>query len=354
MEKINHNKIIIAREYRKIKQSKLLEILNKKYSIKITQSDLSRIEKGYKVNISQELITAISEILDFPPTFFYMEGDIIDVKLSLFRKRQKLKSSDISFILGSVNIFVDICNLLLNDTKELNIDVPYFPIEKYKNPEQIARALRIHWNIPQGPIMNLTEIMEDNGIIINYIDPNSKYFDGCSYTKYGLYFVFINPNMPGDRQRFTLAHELGHIIMRNSSSPIKESENEANRFAAEFLMPEIEIGYNLKKIDLEKACYLKPYWKVSIAAIIRRALTLKYINQARYKSLCSYMAQKGYNTKEPFDIPKEIPTLFKEIIDIYRKEDNLSYDKIAQMTHIPKIELLKFYNPQMNKIARVS
>ena len=66
------------------------------------------------------------------------------------------------------------------------------------------------------------------------------------------------------------------------------------------------------------------------------------------------MAQKGYNTKEPFDIPKEIPTLFKEIIDIYRKEDNLSYDKIAQMTHIPKIELLKFYNPQMNKIARVS
>ena len=71
MEKINHNKIIIAREYRKIKQSKLLEILNKKYSIKITQSDLSRIEKGYKVNISQELITAISEILDFPPTFFY-------------------------------------------------------------------------------------------------------------------------------------------------------------------------------------------------------------------------------------------------------------------------------------------
>ena len=48
----------------------------------------------------------------------------------------------------------------------------------------------------------------------------------------------INSRVPTDRKRMTLAHELGHIVMH--SEPIhlsKQSEEEAMRFAAEFLMP---------------------------------------------------------------------------------------------------------------------
>ena len=48
----------------------------------------------------------------------------------------------------------------------------------------------------------------------------------------------MNSDMPGDRHRFNLAHELGHALMHRHSTG--ECESEANRFAAEFLMPKEE------------------------------------------------------------------------------------------------------------------
>lgn len=352
-QEINYCKIIIAREYNKLTQSQFLKELNDRFSIKLSQSELSKIERGERKAISEELLDAFCEVLKFPKSYFYTEGEIIDVKLSLFRKRKRLTKKIQSYILGTVNVFDDACRFLLDSSKELNIDVPLMPLDKYDSPQEIARALRIYWRVPSGPINNLTNLLEDKGIIINLIDAETDNFDGYSHSKNGLYYITLNNNMPGDRLRFTLAHELGHMIMRNEALPHDIAEKTSNQFAAEFLMPETEILYKLKNISIEKAIYLKPYWKVSIAAIIRRAYDLNVINKSRYYSLNSYLSKLGYKKNEPVIIEKEIPTLFKEIIQAYIEDDEFTIEQIATKANLTKSVLMNIHRPERNKLSVV-
>ena len=63
-------------------------------------------------------------------------------------------------------------------------------------------------------------------------------------------------------------------------------EGEADRFAAEFLMPEREIRSDLRPpLTIARLAALKPYWKVSMAALARRAWNVGTIDQNRYRRL---------------------------------------------------------------------
>lgn len=100
--------------------------------------------------------------------------------------------------------------------------------------------------------------MEDTGL------------SGLSYKVAGLPpLIFINKNQPVDRYRFTLAHELGHLVMHRAPTPTMEDE--ANAFAAELLMPASDIYNDLRNISIEKAAALKPFWRTSMAALFYRA-----------------------------------------------------------------------------------
>lgn len=355
MEKdFNYNKLIIAREYNKYTQNQLLTELNDKYSIKLLQSELSKIEKGERKTISEELLSAIAEILDFPQSYFFLTGEVIDVKLSLFRKRQKLTKKMQSYILGTINIIADACKNLIDDTRCMNINVPYFSLEKYKQATEIARTLRLYWNVPQGPIENLTNLLEDNGIIVNFINVDDDKFDGYSYTDNDIHVIVVNSSLSGDRLRYTLAHELGHTIMKNEYLPYKEAEDTANEFASEFLMPEHSIRPSLKNINYEKAYYLKSYWKVSMASLFRRAKDLNIINHNRYVALNCYMSQLGYRKKEPNPITKEFPTLFKEVLLSYQEDDNLTFEDIAEKACLSKKVLLDISNYNLGRLTLIS
>ena len=350
----NFNKLIIAREYNRLTQNQLLSELKERFSIKLLQSELCKIEKGERKTISENLLQAISEILDFPTSYFYLDGTVIDVKLSLFRKRQKLSEKIQSHILGTINVIADACKNLADDTRSMNINVPFFSLEKYKKPEEIARTLRLYWNVPQGPIENLTNLLEDNGIIINFIKVDDDKFDGYSYTDNDLHVIVVNSALSGDRLRYTLAHELGHTIMKNEYLPHKEAEDTANSFASEFLMPEHTIKPSLRNINYEKAYYLKSYWKVSMASLFRRAKDLGVINQNRYVTLNCYMSQLGYRKTEPNPITKEYPSLFKEILLSYQEDDNYTIEEIAEKACLSRKVLLDISNYNLGRLTLIN
>jgi predicted HD phosphohydrolase len=52
-----------------------------------------------------------------------------------------------------------------------------------------------------------------------------------------------NDKMPEGRIRFTLIHELGHIILKHGESPSEEQEKEADFFSSHFLTPRMAIHY---------------------------------------------------------------------------------------------------------------
>jgi Zn-dependent peptidase ImmA (M78 family) len=101
-------------------------------------------------------------------------------------------------------------------------------------------------------------------------------------------------------------------------------EEEANRFAAEFLMPAHDIELYLDDLSLPKLAALKIQWRVSMAALLKRAQTLATITQTQARNLWIQLSRYKQREPEELDIPIETPHLYQEIIDVYRHE--LGYD----------------------------
>ena len=112
--------------------------------------------------------------------------------------------------------------------------------------------------------------------------------------------------------RLTLAHELGHLVMHEH--PTEDMEREADRFAAEFLMPEQDVALELYPMSLERAAALKTRWRVSMAALIRRARDLGKLTTWQYKNLFVQLGRLGYRTNEPNPIAFEEPEFVNTII----------------------------------------
>lgn len=117
----------------------------------------------------------------------------------------------------------------------------------------MARALRKHWNVPRGPIMNVIELLERNNIIIQYFDFESDRLDGFFMPlPHGVVSIALNSNaaFSPDRQWHSCIHELAHCVLAHYESfPDEDCEKEAERFTAEFLAPEADV-----LADLQNRC----------------------------------------------------------------------------------------------------
>jgi len=174
-------------------------------------------------------------------------------------------------------------------------EIPVWDVEIEGSPKMCAQFLRKYWKLPRGRVENISLLVEKYGAII--LPLNLKDMDGFSmYTTNGIPLIFINKNLPPDRYRLTVTHELGHIIMHLSFliPEDRDKEKEAFLFAAEFLMPEHEIVDQLVKLNLSKLSSLKSYWKVSMASLIMRAKTLGTMTENQLRYLWQQLGSNGY------------------------------------------------------------
>lgn len=349
---IEYEKVILAREFNRLTQKELINALKRNGAI-VSQGEISKIELGQRKEISAGLLNSLSAALDFPVEFFTTPTNKENVKGGLYRKKQSLKKKDQDYIEASVNIFKDVYINLLNFVEIIKTDIPYYsPVSD--SPANIARKLREYWDV-SGVLDNLIDLLENNGIVVSYIDIDDDKFDGFSCFFDKSYFIFINSRLSGDRLRFTIAHELGHIIMQHVDFMNPKCDEEANEFASEFLIPEKEAYKDLVNLTCEKAYYLKSKWKVSMAALIKKAADSNAITQSRYKSLMVQMSKMGYRKKEPNPIAKEKPTLFKEIVDVYMEKRNMkNIEDVANAVNIG-LKAFKsfFYSPFITSNIRL-
>jgi Zn-dependent peptidase ImmA (M78 family) len=94
-------------------------------------------------------------------------------------------------------------------------------------------------------------------------------------------------------------------------------EDEASRFAAEFLMPADEIADQLDGLTLQQAAMQKQRWKVSMAAVVRRAYDLGRISEYKYRSLNVSLSSQGYKLVEPFPLDPEEPQAVRQMVELY-------------------------------------
>jgi Zn-dependent peptidase ImmA (M78 family)/transcriptional regulator with XRE-family HTH domain len=122
-------------------------------------------------------------------------------------------------------------------------------------------------------------------------------------------------HVPGDRQRFTVAHELGHLALHASTgSPqtaeqASQIERQANRFAGAFLTPADPFLEDLReaggRVTLRTLSTLKEHWGVAIKALVMRCRTLGVIDDDHARSLYKQISARGWNKAEPITVPNE-------------------------------------------------
>ena len=297
---IKSDKITLAREARGLTQKELSQRLD------IVQGTLSKIEQGLQ-NASDDFLRKLSDILSFPINFFSIDNKIHSPDVIYFRKRLVLPKKVTMKVEAKMNIIRIVVERLLKNVDLVEPEIPNWDVSENGSPTKAAQFVRSKWKIPKGRIDNLTSILEQKGIIIIPLDFESSKIDGISMLTEKAYpIIFLNNVMPNDRQRLSLAHELGHLILHFGKivAQDRDLEKEAFEFASEFLVPGQEFKNISSPIDLRFLANQKLYWKVSMASLLYRVsdLGLATPNQLRY--LWSQISALGYKTVEPSVLPK--------------------------------------------------
>lgn len=340
-EKINPQMITIAREARGMVHLDLADKLN------VTKPTAWRWENDV-FGISEDVIEKIAQTLNYPKSFFYQKGEILPLSLS-YRKRNIVAAKLMSQIEANINISRLNIEQLLNAISYKNTSLPILDVNKYGTPQDCAKQLRKIWKLEKGVINNLSELLEKHGILLVNLDFNTERVDGRSTMALDKFPIIItNKSLLGDRQRFTLAYELGHLLMHLYTSPSYERDlsHEANLFAAEFLMPEKEISKDLTDLSLPKLGELKRKWKVSMQSLVYRASDLEILSENQKRYLLQQFNQQNIRRREPkeLDVKVEQYKLVRDLITNYRTKQKLSVAKMASFLQLNSDDFLARYN----------
>lgn len=330
-----------ARRARGLTQSDLAELVG------TTQPSIQRYENNLREPDS-EVLLRISECLGVTPSFLQHasrpEGAMaVDAHM---RRRSTAPATLWRRLEAELNMTRwHISRLYEEISLQATLTVPQFDPEVY-SPEDAARLVRTQWRLPMGPVRNLTSWMESAGILVLEYDFGSPKVDGLSQWAGDHPIIVLNAQVPTDRKRLTLAHELGHIVLHTNFAG-DNMEDQANAFAAELLMPADTIRPQLRNLKVGQIIDLKRVWGVSMAALVERAHTLNQMTKDQRASFYKMLNARGWRTFEPAsdEIAQEEPQLAKTI-GREMLASGLSRDDVAQM--------LGFAGPDVNYIVPTS
>jgi Zn-dependent peptidase ImmA (M78 family) len=341
----NREMLTLAREYRSYTQTDLEE------QASISQAEISKFETGIKIPTEAQA-QMLAGALRLPLEFFYISDSVRDFGSGCVynRRRKTASETKIKQLLAMVNIKRMQLKRLLSAVESC-AQYSFEPLdldEFQNNPANVAKAQRAIWKLPPGPVQNVVNVIENAGGIIVSSDFGTDKIDALSQWLPGMAPVFlVNKRIPTDKLRWTLAHEIGHIIMHRF--PTDKMETEADQFAAEFLLPEREVKPALYSLSLPKLASLKPYWRVAMSALLRRASDLGTISPRNKSYLWMQMGQRGYRTHEPVDIPPEKPTILCELLAVHKDVLGYGVRELAKTTMLYEPEFENDYLDCMDR-----
>lgn len=339
---INPKMLVLARESRGLSQKELADKLS------ISPALLCKIEQESRT-LGENLSQKMSAILKYPVEFFYQEGEAYMPMSLNYRKREHVAQKLLLPLEANINLYRLNVETLLKKIKFPAVKLPIIDLKKYESIEKMAKGLRKQWKVPKGPIDNITELLERNGIIVISFDFGTERVDSRTiYTHDKQPIIILNKTMLGDRKRFSLAHELGHLIMHAFTMPSfdRDITHEANMFAAGFLLPQNEVKKDFENgVNIALLGELKRKWKVSMQALLFRASDLGFLTENQKHYLLKQFNQLKIRRREPpeLDIPKEKPVLLRGLIAKYKSAQRFSVKEMAEILNLTDEEFLKKY-----------
>jgi len=311
---INGERIRQAREINGLTQAELARRTN------VKQATIARVENG-TLQPSDALIEIIAMQTGFLPEFFRLPS-APDFPLGslMFRAHASTTFGEKTEAYRYAQIIYEMADVMLARMKPVTFRLP-----QLSEPPAVAAGITrsLLGLSPDLPIVNLLKVVESAGVLVLSLPIDLEGRDAFSLwagVDHKRPVIFLAPNRPGDRVRFNITHELGHLVLHPSiKGQVAVVEREADRFAAEFLMPETAMRRELvPPLSLMSIAKLKPRWRVAIQALIRRAHDLELITPRQYTYLFQQLSARGWRTEEPahLEVPVEKPRAFRKMAEL--------------------------------------
>ena len=276
---------------------------------------------------------------------FFLRPMKVNVSLSesAYRKGSNVSVKELEAIRGKVRDHLEKymeIESLLPKSRLVDFTLPKKSQRNVKRPadiETFARALRKEWKLGIDPLQRPTEVLEDRGVKMIMLDAE-KDFDGLScWANDTIPVIVVRKNQTTDRLRFSIMHELGHLMLYPGKS--LNQEKAADRFAGAFLVPKqaafSELGEHRNKLSFYELMELRKKYGMSVQAWIYRAHDLGIITDSLYRQLFGYLASKGLKEKQiGDDLPVDEPKRFERITLQAVEEDLISESKGAELLGI--------------------
>ena len=309
---------------RRLSKGLSLEELAAAMEKSISKQALSKFEKGRAMPSAQTL-AHIAAVLGVPAARL-LSPERARISSVAYRKGAGLLVREREALEAKVRVELEnrarLASLL---DHELDLPDERFAIETIEEAEGAAQWLRQQWNLGLDAMCSLSAVLEDHGVHIVEIEAAEK-FNGLSARievtgGKQMAAVIARAGLPGDRWRFTVAHELAHLVLEPAQTMSdKDKENAAHRFAGAFLAPralvEREVGKHRTNISLPELFLLKRSLGLSAQAVSRRLKDLQIISEDDYKSICVFFSKQGWRKDEPHKLKPETPIWFKQ--SVYR------------------------------------
>ena len=263
---------------------------------------------------SSGVLSALAQALNVSEDYLLASDDMVLDGVE-FRKKEIASKREEAFVQGQTLHFLERYLTIEQFLSLPSVDwerpreAPY-PVHKVEDAENAARAIRMHWGLGLDPIPKLAELLEERGVKVLSCDLSD--IDGLTAkvrrkNREPVPIIVVKKSAWAERKQFTLAHELGHMLMAAASGV--NGEKAANRFAGAFLMPAEtlwrEIGKRRTMISLGELLGLKRLFGASFQAITYRCHDLGIIGDAAYRQLFQVFNTHGWR-KPPYEEPGAI------------------------------------------------
>lgn len=347
-ERFNGEMLRLARQFRGFAQKEVAE------AIGVDAAILSRAENNTLVP-AEHVVEKCANHLRVPLAFFHTQFHPTGVPLSfhpMWRSKQSVTQRDRDKVLAEANIRgFHLRKLLQSVSIAQDLPLPRYEPGEYNNDcREIAKMVRRAWGVPAGPLVNLTNYVERCGVFVFHIDLSYVDVDGLTVRLPGTApCIFLNRNLPADRMRFTLAHELGHLVMHQI--PSADMEAEAHQFASGLLVPLDDIRPIFRaapRIDLPLLAQLKPQWRVSMQSLVFVAKDLGLLTDGQAQSIWKQFSARKYKLREPpeLDFAVERTSLDASVVNAHLNQLGYTEEELAEALVLNVDDLRDLYGMQ--------
>jgi transcriptional regulator with XRE-family HTH domain len=217
--------------------------------------------------------------------------------------------------------------------EEPSVGLPAYSIHSVEQVEDAALELRGNWDLGLDPIENLMQVLEDRGVKVGLVS-GFEHFDACTFIADGIPVIVSKAELPGDRQRFNLGHELGRLVLDVDKE--LDLESVCHRFVGAFLVPaqaaRFELGFRRTMLDMNELYMLKHKYGLSMQTWIFRARDLEIISENAAARLFQRFRANGWRRREPGEaLPSEKPLRMERLIYRALAEDLISRSKAQEL-----------------------